>query len=389
VSRHIPSRFSSPALRWAVGLLSCVASWQAVAAFGRTPLSDQINAEARFVVASGYMVRSVAEARKINAEAVALEIQNRKRSVEVYYELRQLYKKNYLEEHPRYMEMLKRREDMLETKVNKYYDEEMRHDVTETSNWLLRRLSSSVLSCQYDLSGGKSPIPPGIDLKLTDRDLKLIRLADGGRKGSRLEFSAADGEVLVPNWPIALRNPDKCKAACDRFDRARKAVVKDGKATGKVSHESQTELMQAVNGLYAALKAAYPKEKLNDPNEFLDYLAGKGFVQTLVASAHRAIAINDTSVFTHPRHFQGDSLFGLIQYMYRNGLQFAPPLPGADGEGIYKTLLFPGLRKMYATIGQDQLPPIAQQGNRTDANQAPKNEDEPPKQDEPKKDRDA
>ena len=46
---------------------------------GGTPLSYQIQAEASYVAAYGDMVESVAVARKINAEAVALEIQNSER----------------------------------------------------------------------------------------------------------------------------------------------------------------------------------------------------------------------------------------------------------------------------------------------------------------------
>ena len=377
MSRHIPSRFSSSALRWAVGLLSCVASWQAVAAFGRTPLSDQINAEARFVVASGYMVRSVAEARKINAEAVALEIQNSVAYVKAYYERRNIYKEEWRKANPDYVKSEEHRQDVLKLRASKQYQDVLRGDTTKMSNWLLRELSNSVVSFQYVLSG-KSPLQPETDLKLTDRDLQRIRLTDGGREGSRLVFAAGDGKVLLPKWPLALRRPE-CDAARDNYDRTRDAVVKEIQATGKISYENQTKLMRAVNGLYTALDAAFSSEQRKDPKEFSVYAAGKRYVQTLVAAAHRAITINDATVFSSELRFQGNSLFGLIQHMHRNGLEFAPPEPG--GEGTYKTL-FENLRTMYINIGREQLVADAQQRNANDANQAPK------KQDEPKKDRD-
>ena len=62
--RHTASRFSLSAIQMAGCLLSCMALWHAATAFGRTPLAEQIHAEAHYVAATGYMERSVAEARK-------------------------------------------------------------------------------------------------------------------------------------------------------------------------------------------------------------------------------------------------------------------------------------------------------------------------------------
>ena len=49
--------------------------------------------------------------------------------------------------------------------------------------------------------------------------------------------------------------------------------------------------------------------------------------------------------------FQGDSVVGLVEHMYQNGLEFAPPEPG--GEGTYKTL-FQNLRSLYMKIGPNR-----------------------------------
>jgi len=380
MSRHIARRFSSLAIRLAAGVLSCTVSWHAVAAFGQTALGDQIRAEARYIDACARMRLAASEARRIDAEAFALEIDNSVAYVKAYYDRRHLYEAEWRRRNPDAITLENQRQANLKLRAEKHYQAVMRgsdRGVTDMSNWLLRELSNSVVSYQY-LFAGKSALQPETDLKLTDRDLQLIRLTDGGREGSRLVFAAGDGKVLLPKWPLALRGHE-CDAARDNYERARDAVVKEIQTTGKISYEAQTELMQAVNGLYAALKAAYPKEKLNDQREFLVYAAGKRYVQTLVAAAHRAITINDASVFSSQLRFQGNSLFGLIQHMHRNGLEFAPPEPG--GEGNYRTL-FENLRTMYINIGREQPAADAQQRNANDANQAPK------KQDEPKKDRD-
>ncbi|MCE5267966.1 MAG: hypothetical protein LLG00_08780 [Planctomycetaceae bacterium] len=368
MSSDIARRFTWSALRWAGRLLACTVVWHAAASFGVTPLSDLINSQANYMSSYGYMHVRLAEARKINAEAVALEIDNSVKYVEAYFKRREINKKAWREANPNYMEIVRRRESVLKERVEKQYQEAMHGNVTEMSNWLLRELSNSVVSYQYVLVG-KNPIQPELDFPLTHHDLKLIWLTDGGRKGSQLRFRAADGNVLAPKWPLALRGR-QCEAARDNFERTRDAVVKEVREKGEISPENQTKLMQAVNGLYAALDTAYPSAKRDDaPQERLTYLAGRRFVQTLVAAAHRAISINDASVFSGQLRFEGNSLFGLIQHMYRHGLEFAPPEPG--GEGAYQPL-YTNLRQIYMKM---QSAPEAQQRNATETQRTPDDPD--------------
>ncbi len=330
---------------WGVGI---AAAQMLPPASGATPRSAELDAEAHYIDACSNMVKSVAIARKINAEAVAIEIQNSVDYVKAYFERRRINREERAKENPNYLESEKKRQNVMKRRVDEQYQDLMRGDVTNTLNWLLRELSRPVVSYEY-LSGVKSMMQPEIDAKLTERDRQLIRLTDGGSKASRLVFAAADGNVLLPRWPSSLRGDD-CAAARDNFDRARDAVVKEIQEKGKISCENQTNLTQAVNGLFVALESAYPEERRKEPAEFLEYATGKRFVQSLVATVHRAVAVNDASVFSGNLRFQGDSLLGLLQHMYKNGLEFAPPEPG--GEGIYKTL-FQNLRSLYVSMGQD------------------------------------
>jgi hypothetical protein len=80
----------------------------------------------------------------------------------------------------------------------------------------------------------------------------------------------------------------------------------------------------------------------------------------LLATANRAIAINDPSIISDELAFKGNSLFALVQHMHRKGLLFAPPQPGA--EGLYK-LMFDNLRSMYAELAQDKPAGQEQQRN--------------------------
>jgi hypothetical protein len=356
-------------------------AWPTTPVYGRTRLSDQINAEANYVAACGYMARSVAEARKINAEAVAVEIQNSVEFVKAYYEGRRIHDEEWKKKHPDEWEREEKLQAKMRKRVNEQYQYILKHgdgSMTDVLNWLLQELSNSVTSLQY-VFNGKSPLQPEADVKLTAEELRLIQLTDGGHGGSRLVFSPADGSVLMPKWPLALRGHE-CDAARDQFDRARNAVVKDVQAKRTISAEDQDKLIQAVNGLYVALDVAYPSERRLKHAEFLDYSAGKQFIQSLVAATHRVITINDASVLNGQLRFQGGSLFALVQHMHRNGLQFAKPQPGA--ERVYRTM-FENLRAMYVNLAQE--PPAANPQPR-DENGAkpPPNAQEP---EAPKKDR--
>ena len=293
------------------------------------------------------MIESVAIARKINAQAVAQEIQNSIDYVDAYFKRRELNRQWRAKENPNHLESEKHRQEVLERLVKELYP---RGDKTETLNWLLQELSRPVVSYQY-LLGGKSLVQPELDAKLTARDLQFIRLTDGGSKASRLVFAAADGNVLLPHWPFSLR--DRRVRRGPRQLRAHPRGGRKGNpATGKDQlRESNKADAKTSTGCSWHSRPPIPSERRKDSKEFSDYAAGKRFVQTLLAAARRAIAINDAAVFNGSLRFQGNSLLALIQHMYQNGLEFAPPEPG--GEGVYETL-YKNLRTLYISMEQER-----------------------------------
>ncbi len=349
---------------------------------GGTALSYQIEAEAQYVAASGRMSHSVAEARKIHAEAAALEIQNSIDYVKAYFERRRLNQEEWAKAHPNEMQCEKHRQGVQKQTVEDQYQRVMRGDVTNTLNWLLKELSRPVVSYQY-LLGAKSVAQPELDAKLTARDLQMIRLTDGGRAGNRLDFPADKGEVLVPDWPLGLRS-DKCKIAREKFEQTRKDIITEMQKNRTLSPKTQDQLMVDVNALFVALDNAYPIEHRDDSAATIaDYGASHRFLLALLASAHRVATLNDPSVFDRRLRFQGDSLLALVQHMYQNGLEFAPPKPGA--EGVYKTL-FQNLRALYISMGEERS--HAANGQEGAAGRAEKPVDQPLKtEDDPKRDR--
>ena len=134
------------------GIMLCMVAWPVAPTFGRTPLSDQINAKAHYVAACGNMARSVAEARKINAEAVALEIQNSVDYVKAYYERRHIYEEEWRKKHPDQWTLESKRQGKIKKRVDQQYQYIMNHgdrSMTDMLNWLLQELSNSTTSLQY------------------------------------------------------------------------------------------------------------------------------------------------------------------------------------------------------------------------------------------------
>lgn len=318
-------------------------------ACGTTPLSAQIRAQASYVAAYGSMVESVASARKINAEAVALEIQNSVSYVDAYFKGRELNREWRAKEDPNYLEREKKRQEVLTRRIEEQYQDLLKGDVTSPLNWLLRELSSPVVAYRY-LPPDQTLLHSQLDQGLTPRDLEQIRLSDGGNKTSRLVFAAGDGKVLQLHWPLGLRG-DECAKARENYERTLDNVVAEIQKKGQASPDNQTKVIQDVNALFVVLDEVYPKQRRQDPKEFLTYSTAKRFLQSSLAATHRAITTTDRKAIGGGLAFRGDSVIGLLQHMYETGLEFAPPEPG--GEGVYKSL-FQNLRALYLQIGPNR-----------------------------------
>lgn len=328
----------------------CLMLATAERASAQTVLSAQINAEANYVAACGNMMEAAARARKINAEAVALEIQNSVEYVDAYFKRREINREAWRKEHPDYMELETRRQAAVKKRVEQQYQDLLRGDLTNPLNWLLRELAGPVVSYRY-LPPEQSLVHSQTDQDLTPNDLKQIMLTDGGKSSSRLVFAAADGRALqTPNWPMALRGPE-FDAVRMSFEGSRDGLVRQMQERGQADRECQTQMLQNINALFVALDAAHPKGRCQNPAEYMDYATARRFLQSTLAETHRALTTNNAAALSGELRFKGDSVVGLLQHMYQTGLEFAPPRPG--GEGAYKSL-FQNLRTLYMKIGPDR-----------------------------------
>ena len=305
-------------------------------------LSDYIEAQAKRVAAQGDFLDSVAIARKIHAEAYALEIQNSVEEVKARFE-RRGNRAALLEEKGF-------RPDIIREKKRKaaeaYFGKDIRDllnqpDLSKPLNWLLAELCGPTMAVQYQAG---SEVLPDLNERLSEEAKAQIWLTDGGSAGSRVDFRLSDGKVPDTPWPPGLRR-ERFDPHRTEFEAARDELVKEIEANGRVSDKTRDRLILAANQLLVTLEEVFQDRQ--EPSVFLEYSASKRYLQFLVSQVNRAISINDRSVFTASLRFQGGTVLDLLRYMYQSGLVFAPPKEG--GEGTYRSLV-QSLRNLYINL---------------------------------------
>lgn len=317
-------------------------------AFAGTPLSFQIQAEAQYLAARGDLMESAAIARRINADAVANEIQNSIDHVDAYFRRREINREARAKENPDYLAAETHRQAVRRQRLEHQFQDVLKGDVTDELNWLLAELSGPILAYQY-LQGKTALADTELNPKLRPDALSLIWLSDGGSGPGRLTFAAGDPKVLQTPWPPALRKP-QFAAQREKFESNRDRLVKNLR-NGQEPGEAEEEVVRSINDLLVALQEAYPDERRKDAAEFLSYNTARRFLRSLAAQTHRALQTDDASIFDGSLRFQGERVLDLIQHMDGCGLVFAPPPAG--GERVYRGLLG-DLRNLWLSLAADE-----------------------------------
>jgi hypothetical protein len=308
-------------------------------AVGGTSASFQIQAEAEYIAAQGAFLESAAIARKINADAVAKDIQNSVEYVDAYFKRKELNKewreKRQWPERVTYLEHEKKMKEVMGLRIDQYFTDTLKGDVTKALNYLLQNL----YFVQYMSPGELKPL----DTPLSNEQLKQIWLTDGGPGNNRLAFNLGSGEMLKNPWPYVLRGPDFA-AQRNEFELSRDALVKEIREKGQAGTENGERVRKSVIQMWQTLEEAYPIERRREPAEFLEYSAAKGFLQSMLVQVAGALKTNDSSVFSDSLDFKGETLLSLLQHMSKMGLTFDQHRPG--GEAVYKAL-FMNMRELY------------------------------------------
>lgn len=312
-------------------------------AFGGTPASYQLHALGAYLVAQGDLAESMAIARKINAEAVALEMENWVNYVDAYFERREKWREWRRKENPNYLERQRRREDVIKRQIEDNFHNLVKGDLTKHLNWLLTKLSGPMT---YRYFSGDEAFVDWVEVqKVHPDDMALVRFSAGG-----LEFPATEPKVLASFWPPGLRGPE-FEAERTRFEEARENLLGQIRSEGQASHETEDELTQALNALFVALDEAYTPEDRKEASVSLTYHEARHHLRSLLLQKNRVVRTSDQSVLDGRLCFQGETLLDLIQHMYETGLVFAPPEPG--GERVYQGLMN-SMREVYMTLGSEE-----------------------------------
>ncbi len=320
-------------------------------ASGGTALSFQIQAEAEYLVARGYLTKSIAVARKIHAEAFAQEIQNSVNYVDAYYQRRELNRKWRAEQNPNYLARETHVQEVRRQRIERQFQDVLKGDLTDELNWLLVELSGPTLAMHY-VTGRFSDAdlkrlgPVAEDGDIAAADAALIQFSDG-----RLTFSAADPQILDVRWPLTLQSPE-FDSLRDEFTAAREQVVFEIRTKERTTFESGERLIQATNDLLVALdKVCVEKVRHMTPAESLPYLAARRYLKSLTSEVHHAVQGDDRLLTEKAAKFGGGHVIELIRHMDRTGLAFAPPVSG--GERVYRRL-FSAMRSLYLLWGSNR-----------------------------------
>lgn len=339
----------------------------------RTALSSAIHSQADLMRAQGQRAVDFAAARVLVAEAVDKELDNWLKHLRTYWQRNIEYEQNRIKlNQVKQLAKDQRLNDRRWQKSRTWERIKNNSDLNKAAiengnalNFLLDRLANTVGT--YDiarLEGVENP-ETFSDLQLTDSQLHALRISQTGVRGGKV-FFRADGssDVNLEWWPYKLRG-DEFKAEREAYTKTRRDVFQQVKEGGEIEVEQLERLKQAFGELSKAFYQHYVAREAAEAGweTFRQFYAARAFIQALDAEITRLESTGDARVLEVQKGFHpdedGSDIMGLLAYMNRNGLQFAPAQPG--DEPAYHSI-FRMMRDIYVTVSDfDQ----ALQKNRT------------------------
>jgi hypothetical protein len=316
-----------------------------------TPISAEIHATADLVRAYGEATVDDAAAREIRSRAVRQEIENSVEFVRAYWERRSI---NEAERLKRYVSPLQRAKKQNSKTWERLRDHPELNGpaIAEGAalNFLLNRLASSVLAYQLTSTSQSRDLKESDELRLNDEVLHRLRLKRDSTDGKAVIFRADEGVTLAIDWwPYALRGEEFVSQRRD-YEKARSAVVLAGR-NGKDAHAEIGRLLKAYDQLDAAFRKQNDREsRLKNQAAFRHYTTARQFLQGLAGEVLQFQVAGGARALEDDMRFHGDHLIALLTHMSRNGLEFAPALPG--DEAAYR-MLFHMMRDVYVAVADD------------------------------------
>jgi len=322
-------------------------------------IGARIQAQADLLRAHGEIAEDLALARKLHAEAESKELENWVDFVRGYWERKRIREVGRLElDHLRqvrneqYLNDQKHRERRAWDRI-KNHPQLTNVAAGDALNFLLQRLSGTAFA--YDFVRPTEDFAAEIleELKLSENQLRGLSLRQIGRGGSHIVFQADGSPRLdLEYWPFLIRdeNLEKPRLA---FEAARDQVLRTADAGGVIPVDQlrhlETTLMQLTRDFYQLhcredwRHVSYSKR--------CQYRGAEAFLHRLDREVVRLQNVGDVQSLRVQRGYDakrdGDHLVGLLTYMVRGGLEFAPARPG--NEPVYHAV-FAMMRDLYVTV---------------------------------------
>jgi hypothetical protein len=317
--------------------------------------SSRIYWQADLIRAQGQAAVDYAQARGIHADAYSKELDNWEKEVRAYWDRKITGETKSLElAHVRQIARLEYLNDRKWTN-NRNWDRIKNHpELTDSSiasgralNFLLYRLSASALPYQFDPKN--SPFGDDVltQLKLDDAWLGDVLLQHG-----KFRFPANQTlQEQINLWPYILRW-EEFDAERHDIELAREAVIAESKEDGKVDSDSikrfQTAIMVLSKKLHRSETVA---EYVKVPLRYTHFGLSDRFLRQLDREVTELEKRGDIRPFQNRKGFDpatdGDHAIGLLCFMNRNGVEFAPATPG--NEHAYHNL-YVMMRALYLTV---------------------------------------
>ncbi|PQO42358.1 hypothetical protein [Blastopirellula marina] len=289
--------------------------------------------QAELIRAQGEAAVDYQTARNLAAEAYDKELDNALKTVDIYFQRRELRDAKVLKNH--LDEADKRKAGALRRLVD--HPDLTGEGVTNGNglNTLKEALRSSVLSFAY-LNDDYEVADLMSRLQLTPDDLAKINLKLTNVRGETGTFRADTGQLGTFQWWPQLLRDDRFKGEREQIEANLAAIRQaasqqteiDPKLTSELENSILTmanKFLKEVDGQEMAKKGVADYYVYRESEQHLQSLSHAARRLKKVGKADGALIING-----YNPGVDGKNLTALLSYMVRNGVEFAPPEPGNE-----------------------------------------------------------
>lgn len=329
----------------------------------RTALSSYIHAQADLTRAQGQAAVDFADARRLVAFAVDKELDNWLKHMRTYWQRKLDYETNRMRlNHLKQIAKGQRLNDRRWMKSRQWErlknNPELNRNAIQQGtalNFLLERLANTVGTYDIDRLEGRVGAEEFAALQLTPDELHALQLCQTGTGGGKLIFRAdGSSNEHISWWPFRLRD-EQLAPQRDAYMNARREVIAQARDGGQIDQEKLHQLAEAYGDLSREFYRIYvaEEEATKGWENFRQFYAARAFIHSLGTELQRlqntgdGRALHILSGF-HPKE-DGKDVLGLLAFMNRNGVEFAPAQPG-DEYAYHK--VFDMMRSIYVTVAE-------------------------------------